>query len=175
MKQKTRLWQCALTSANWQSKDLAHCLPSETQHWLQESASLSQRLAKYCACFRVQVLQERPYSLAELTPEEQGWLNRRLGIERLVVLWGDDKPWVFARSLIPFDLFEHSPLHNLGDTPLGLRVFCDPDAYRDGLQLAQCDELWARRSRLWCVNRPLLVAELFLRDAPIYQREKAVC
>ena len=168
-------WQRALTSANWQGRDLAQFLSSETQSWLQESASLSQRLSSYCGCFRVQVLQERPYCLKELTLDEQILLDHQLGIERSVVLWGDDKPWVFARSLIPFDLFQHSPLHNLGETPLGLRVFCDPNSYRDGLQLAQCDQLWARRSRLWCVDRPLLVAELFLSDSPIYQREKMAC
>ncbi len=175
MKQKITLWQHALTSSKWQGVDLAQYLSFETQDWLQEQASLSQRLSAYCEHFWVQVLEERPYRLEELTPDEQGLLEHQLGIERLVVLWGDDKPWVFARSLIPFGLLQHSPLHNLGETPLGLRVFCDPSAYRDGLQLAQCHELWARRSRLWCANRPLLVAELFLSDSPIYQREEAVC
>lgn len=121
------------------------------------------------------VLREIPYRLEHLYPEEAKWLSNRLGIERVVILKGDGEPWIFARSLIPFDLYYHSPLQNLGETPLGLRVFCDPNARRDQLQLAQCQTWWARRSRLWCQKRPLLVSELFLTASPAYAKGSVVC
>lgn len=68
---------------------------------------------------------------------------------------------------------QEQDLAQLGEMPLGFRVFTDRSARRDALVVANVgtenQPIWARRSRLWLNDKPLLVAELFLQEAPIYK------
>ncbi|WP_330961532.1 chorismate--pyruvate lyase family protein [Photobacterium sp. 53610] len=170
-----QIYQPALDSADWQ---LATALPpaqAGLESWLHEQGSLSRRFARYCHQFSVRLLGQHPVRAGALQPGEQQLLGDVDCLERSVLLEGDGVPWVFARTLIPLPTLtgdEHD-LAQLGELPLGYRVFTDQSARRDALQLAKLSlegkPLWARRSRLWVKEKPMLVAELFLAPAPVYQ------
>lgn len=166
---------------------LRHQLPHETLAWLLDPASLTRRVIAVCpGRFRVEVV-------------SQGWhkplLNeaRVLGMPpathafvRQVYLLCDDRPWVFARTVIPrTTLTGHERrLAHLHTRPLGEVLFADPTMRRgpveiacltphDGLyriatqRLASLSEtIWGRRSLFTLNAKPLLVNEIFLSGMP---------
>lgn len=109
---------------------------------------------------------------------------------REVILWGENRPWVFARSIIPEALCS-GDLANLGNQPLGKVIFNDPrfirlpfqvgkllqpDSLLQDLDIQAVAELWGRRSVFHFEQTEMMVAEIFLPDAPAYrQGSKALC
>ena len=97
-----------------------------------------------------------------LLPVESYWC-------REVVLYGDGKPWVAARTLISKDLLTHyQSLFTLGDKPIGEWLF-SLSAQRVVIQWAKDPEsgLYARRSLFLVQEMPLLISELFLENSLI--------
>lgn len=170
-----QIYQSALDNADWQLTENIHLNQPQLQSWLQENGSLSRRFARYCHQFSVLLLTQEPIKAGSLQPDEQAMLGTVDCLERIVLLHGDGVPWVFGRTLIPVPTMtgEEQDIARLGESPLGYRVFTDQSARRDALQLARLtvnnDTLWARRSRLWVKEKPMLVAELFLAPAPVYR------
>jgi chorismate--pyruvate lyase len=151
--------------------------------WLFDDGSLTQRLQQLCdGHFSVQVL-------------AQGWarpmLNeaRKLKISdsknafiRQVYLLCDQKPLVFARTVIPARTLRGRMrrLARLGNKPLGELLFTDPSVQRQALEIAkicathtlyrmalthdpeQTRPMWGRRSIFTYRSKPLLVSEIFL-------------
>ncbi|WP_318483695.1 chorismate--pyruvate lyase family protein [Photobacterium leiognathi] len=150
---------------------------SSIGHWLLESDSLSRRLAAHCRVFSVTVLEQKIVNNGELSLSERALLGMSDCLERTVMLQGDQQSWVYARTLIPTSILcgEESDLAELGSNPLGYRVFNGSNARRDALEIAKLGmperPIWARRSRLWINEKPLLVAELFLDGSPVYARK----
>ncbi|WP_120513687.1 chorismate--pyruvate lyase family protein [Photobacterium salinisoli] len=175
-----QIYKSALDNADWQLTENIHLNQPELQSWLQENGSLSRRFARYCHQFSVLLLAQEPITASSLQPDEQAMLGSVDCLERTVLLHGDGVPWVFGRTLIPVPTMtgEEQDIARLGESPLGYRVFTDQSARRDALQLARMtvnnDALWARRSRLWVKEKPMLVAELFLAPAPLYQENSAI-
>ncbi|WP_311567627.1 chorismate--pyruvate lyase family protein [Photobacterium arenosum] len=175
-----QIYQSALDNADWQLTENIHLNQPQLQSWLQENGSLSRRFARYCHQFSVLLLAQEPIKASSLQPDEQAMLGPVDCLERIVLLHGDGVPWVFGRTLIPVPTMtgEEQDIARLGESPLGYRVFTDQSARRDALQLARLnvndDTLWARRSRLWVKEKPMLVAELFLAPAPVYQDNSAI-
>ena len=166
---------------------LRHSLPCETLAWLLDPASLTRRVVAVChGHFRVEVV-------------SQGWrrpsLNeaRALGVPpagyafvRQVYLLCDERPWVFARTVIPrTTLTGHERrLAHLNTRPLGEVLFADPSMRRGDVEIARLtsgDDLyqyatqrlaaapaaiWGRRSLFTLSGKPLLVNEIFLPDIP---------
>ena len=142
-------------------------IPLTVQSWLFEKGSLTARLKQVCQQFDVKVQSEkwiekhlkmRPHFL----PVESYWC-------REVVLYGDGKPWVAARTLISKDLLTHyQSLFTLGDKPIGEWLF-SLSAQRIGIQWAKDPEsgLYARRSLFLVHEMPLLISELFLENSLI--------
>lgn len=145
--------------------------------------SLTARLRHSCGPgFNVRVLAEgwgRP------SAEEERRLELRRGRMawiRTVTLGCDDRPWVFARTVMPLSSLrgEQRRLKRLGSRPLGSVLFTRPDLRRGPLELREVApddpllrawridtggrRLWARRSILTVAGRPLLVMEVFLPD-----------
>lgn len=147
------------------------------QKWMLECGSLSRLLAKQCQQLNVELLHNQFITSHDLNTQERELLSDDTCLLRTVVLSGDDAAWVLGRTLIPETSLQLQPvdLAQLGDIPLGFTVFSADNVDRDALQLGWIDtqqgRLYARRSRLWMNHKPLLVAELFLPDAPIYQQE----
>jgi chorismate--pyruvate lyase len=108
---------------------------------------------------------------------------------REVLLYCDNVPQVFARSLLPLKSLtgEEQQLAHLGNQSLGQVLFSNKDLLRRSieisafssssavsklaqqLQLPMQAELWGRRSTFMLHGKPLMVAEVFLPNAFAYQ------
>ena len=135
-------------------------IPLTVQSWLFEKGSLTARLKQVCQQFDVKVQSEKWIEKTfenetALLPVESYWC-------REVVLYGDGKPWVAARTLISKDLL------TLGDKPIGEWLF-SLSAQRVVIQWAKDPEsgLYARRSLFLVQEMPLLISELFLENSLI--------
>lgn len=170
-----QLYKPLLNGAQWLAPESAAIDGTEFGHWLLEPDSLSRRFERHCKHFTVSLVEQVRIDRKRLTADERELIGDSDCLLRKVVLKGDGVPWVYARTLIPLDTLtgQEQDLAQLGEVPLGFRVFTDHSARRDALVVAKVGHdsapLWARRSRLWLNGKPLLVAELFLQDAPIYK------
>ena len=176
--------------ALWQSPN-AHKLTSTLSDWLLEPTSLTARLKQHCQNFRVDVLgqQVEPCHVDEanayIVAGEQV-------LVREVLLYCDNVPQVFARSILPLSSLTgtEQQLAHLGTQPLGQVLFNNPSLERKGIEIASFDQhssvgkfaqqlqlpdhqtLWGRRSIFMLHNKPLMVAEVFLPDALAYQQKE---
>ncbi len=181
---------------NWQSADDAAIkeLPFHVAEWLAEFGSLTEKLSRNVDKVRLEVLHE---GAGILTAEEASALNADGDVNcqvREVVLYGPQKPWIYARTTMPIS--SKHLIEKLGNKPLGSILFSDEELRRQFLQVCQLEEasqlyqsaihylekenllvkseqpkLWARRS-LWKKKDKddgMLVCEVFLPDAPLYR------
>ncbi len=132
---------------------------------------MTRRLRRYNHHLSVQLLGNRAVSL---TVDEQALVavSAPVGMCREVILHGDGGPAILGWTLFAEAALQVGGLQDLGEQPLGERIFGEAPARRDHLQLA-CFEIasnpwcpaatvWGRRSRLFLGQWPLLVHELFL-------------
>ncbi len=161
----------------------AQAVPAEMAGWLFDRGSLTRRLQRACPHhFHVKLL-------------EQGWqrpmLNEamrlgvspdRLALVRQVYLFCQDRPLVYARTVIPISTLSGAERHLacLGNRPLGAVLFADPNMSRDEVEVAcirpgqrifrsaiqaldsKPAAIWGRRSVFYLSAKPLLVNEVFL-------------
>ena len=158
--------------------------------WLLDTGSLTERLQSECTSFRLTLLGQRqaPITLEEFqqvcAPQQQ--LNLKEWQVREVILWGDNQPWVFARSIIPQRLCE-SDFVNLNTKPLGQLIFndkrfkrmpfevtniCASQAFLAQLHISSEMDLWGRRSAFTFEDLKMTVSEVFLPSSPVYQEIK---
>lgn len=152
--------------------------------WLLNTGSLTERLQSQCRQFSVQLLGQ---SLLPIDPEESRYISDSAQslMVREVILSGESRPWVFARTLMPaaFEDEGMRQLENLGSKPLGQVIFNDSRFQRqpfeiiklpvanpivEALGLVANFTLWGRRSVFHYKQHKLMVAEIFLPDAPAY-------
>lgn len=132
---------------------------------------MTRRLRQHNSHFSVEWLGNHQVSL---TADEQ-WLvdaPTPAGNCREVILHGDRGPAVLGWTLFADGALQGSGIAELGEQPLGERVFGHEPARRDHLQVARFEiaanprcpaaTVWGRRSRLFLGPWPLLVHELFL-------------
>jgi chorismate--pyruvate lyase len=159
------------------------------QSWLLDPDSLTARLKTHCHQFRVELLGQK----IELCQAHEAVAAIPAGekvLVREVLLYCDDKPQVFARSLLPVSSLTgaEQALTNLGTQSLGQVLFNNPSLERKVIELASFDlnssvgklaqdlqlnmthTLWGRRSVFMLENKPLMVAEVFLPGAFCYQK-----
>lgn len=161
--------------------------------WLLEPGSLTARLKRHCDHFRVEVLGQK---IITCPPEEA---NGEICtgddvLVREVLLYCDDSPQVFARSLLPLTSLTgaEQQLAHLGNQPLGQVIFNNSDFERQAIEiasfssqstvgcfaqsmkLAHFSQLWGRRSLFYLQQKPLMVAEVFLPGAFAYRQEVVV-
>lgn len=157
------------------------------KNWLLNTGSLTERLLTQCKTFRLTVIGQRQ---AEVTLEEfqrvctpKQDFNPQQWQVREVLLWGDNQPWVFARSIIPQRLCENDFV-NLNTKPLGQLIFndkrfkrmpfeitnmCQSKDFLEQLHLCSEEELWGRRSVFIFEDLKMTVSEVFLPSSPAYQ------
>lgn len=169
----------------WRSHTMlmGHEVSSEMAPWLFEKGSLTRRILLHCkTSFRVEVLSQqwqRPMLNEAL---RLGAHPEHLALIREVILYCDDVPWVFARSVLPRKTLTGPRrfLGKLGNRPLGEVLFSDPYIKRDALEVAEIKKgqrmfrcatqclknppgyVWGRRSVFYLHKKPLLVNEVFL-------------
>lgn len=174
----------------WVEPDKSVIPSSYLKNWLLDTGSLTERLQTQCTSFHLTLIGQQH---AQLTPEEfhrvcapQQQLNLKQWQVREVILWGDNQPWVFARSIIPQRLCE-SNFINLNTKPLGQLIFndkrfermpfevtnmCPSSAFQAQLHLSTEMDLWGRRSVFNFENLKMSVSEVFLPHSPAYQEMK---
>jgi chorismate--pyruvate lyase len=190
MSQQHKLFPVTL-STEWFSplvNTKAEELPKQLLDWLLDSGSLTARLKQHSAHFRVELLGQQVQACLAAEANDMITEGEQV-LVREVLLHCDDKPQVFARSLIPLASLtgEEQKLANLGTQSLGHVLFNSPSLERhhieismfalessvvkfaNSLQLTTTQALWGRRSIFMLENKPLMVAEVFLPDAFAYQ------
>ena len=156
-------------------------LPRPLREWLANPGSLTARLVdKSSGKFDVKVLRQ---VIGRPGPNECAALGMRtsdLALIREVILRGNGRPWVFARSLLPLASLtgELRHLRKQNNRPLGAFLFSQPHLMRSPLEVARIRPehgyvppelsgstvLWGRRSVFRLRGKPLLVSEVFLPD-----------
>lgn len=169
-------------------------LNENLKSWLLDPNSLTARLKSHCREFRIELLGQRIEHCSKseavaLIPENEKVLVRE------VLIFCDDKPQVFARSLLPLSSLTgaEKALTNLGTQSLGQVLFNNPSLERQAIEIAEFDnassvgklteqlslikpntssseKLWGRRSIFVLESKPLMVAEVFLPGAYAYQK-----
>lgn len=147
------------------------------KNWLLDTGSLTERIQSLCHQFSLMVLGQSSIALHD---SEKSLLAQNADCDhqvREVLLCGNSTPWVFARSVIPKRLLDEE-LANLGNEPLGKRLFNDSRFSRSNFELCCLSaktlgyennrELWGRRSVFTLGNDAMIVAEVFLPQAPVY-------
>jgi len=186
-------------TGQWQSPSDANLtlLPLSLKGWLLDEGSLTARLKTHCEKFQVKVIGEKH----QLCSAEEACDLIKVGepiLVREVILFCDNVPQVFARSLLPLASLtgKEQALASLGDQPLGQVLFNNASLRRKRLEVSSfnCDssvatlaknlfndshtqystelfmeKLWGRRSIFMLENKPLMVAEVFLPGAFAYQ------
>ena len=115
--------------------------------------------------------------------EEQSFLSlkqREWPYIREVMMYVDNEPWIFGRSVIPDESVNGSGgrLKLLGNKPLGMILFDDKRTERLSIEVAKIsklhnlfpntivnelpEHLWARRSLFKFHKLPIMVQEVFL-------------
>jgi chorismate--pyruvate lyase len=166
-------------------------IPDHYRPWLLDVSSLTQRLVSVCTGgFRVQVVAQRWMRPFSDERERLGLPNASLALVRQVRLLCGDKPWVYARTVIPRATLSgrERRLARLGDRPLGAALFADPTLTREVVELAELapgqtlfdaatsgiasnsSAIWGRRSVFRLSDKPLLVSEIFLSEIPCAPR-----
>jgi len=173
----------------WQSS-AGSILPENLLSWLLDPSSLTARLSKCCQQFRVEVIGQeiQPCSAQEATTDI---IKGEDVLVREVLLFCDDIPQVFARSLLPLKSLtgEEQQLAHLGNQSLGQVLFSKKELRRKSIEISSFaenrqvfeltkqlgltikGELWGRRSTFMLCNKPLMVAEIFLPNAIAYQQD----
>ncbi|MEH0873616.1 chorismate lyase [Pectobacterium cacticida] len=158
-----------LRTITWRT-ERSSVMPVHIGDWMMETQSMTQRLKHYCTQLKVVLCHEgfiTPQALGEegeqLPPDERYWL-------REVVLYGDGRPWLFGRSIVPQRTLNatDSALMKIGAEPLGRYLFAQESLTRDYIHIGCGEGVWARRSRLCLSGYPLLLTELFLPESPVY-------
>ena len=165
-------------SIPWFSPDKIVQLPtSPLKEWLLANGSLTKRLKGCGEDFEVKVLGEDflPPFEGEYPQQEQVWI-------REVLLCVDSIPWVFARTLIPSQLFssKKADFINLGSRSLGELLYNNDEFHQGKIELARfdnntqlmrlaeslqqptSDSLWGRRRYFSFQDQQMLVSENFL-------------
>ena len=159
-------------------------------NWLLDADSLTARLKRHCQIFEVKVLGQRIENCSSMEANEVIKAGDAV-LVREVLLYCDDVPQVFARSLLPLSSLTgvEQKLAHLGSQPLGQVLFNDPSLERKNIEvtslagknslshllqqlnLSDQFELWGRRSLFFLQGKPLMVAEIFLPGAYAYQQK----
>lgn len=172
--------------ATWLATDSSN-VRDPIRDWLLDPTSLTARLKKHCQHFEVKVLGQQVITCGAKEANDDIKINEQV-LVREVILYCDDQPQVFARSLLPLSSLtgQQQQLANIGNKSLGQLLFNQADLSRKKfeiarfdhnssvaklakkLQLPEQDILWGRRSVFIIENKPLMVAEVFLPNAFAY-------
>ena len=181
------------TARHWRAESLwrparqlsRHDLPEKYRPWLLDRSSLTERVIERCrGGFRVRLLDQRRTRPLRNETEALGMRNGTRAVVRQVQLMCGDRPWVYARTIIPPPTLARKS-HRftvLGARSLGAMLFADPSMERGEVEVARLtpsdplyhivmrdlreapETIWGRRSLFRLGGKPLLVCEFFLPD-----------
>ncbi len=172
-----KLHMNALLDAIWYGAIKQKRLTENERNWLMDAHSMTERLKKHCETLSVELLSLQDAKEHLLSEKEHQVIGKEGGILREVLIYGDNLPWLCARTCIPNSTLtgKEQDIAHLGSIPLGYRIFKEEGVRRDEIEIAFVEvngrHLLARRSCLWVNHKVLFVSELFLPQAPIYKKE----
>lgn len=153
--------------------------------WLLYEGSLTERLKQAGQHFSVKLLGQQ--LLVPNTEEKQRFKGKEQVVVREVLLYCDEKPWVFARSLFSPSAENANTLNlqKLGNQSLGESLFARSDLHCGPIEVAkvalthpvaQLNQQWfgqnqkllGRRRMFSTGGEQLLVSEIFLQPSPLY-------
>lgn len=160
-------------------------LTSTQADWLLYEGSLTERLKQVGQQFSVKLLGQQ--LLAPNTEEKQRLKGKDQVVIREVLLYCNEKPWVFARSLFSPSAENANTLNlqQLGNQSLGESLFARNDLHCGQIEVAevalahpiallnqqwfgQNHRLLGRRRMFSTGGEQLLVSEVFLQPSPLY-------
>lgn len=173
---------------DWQVPEQAK-LNDNLTSWLLEPSSLTARLQSQCDTFKVVVLGQEVITCTAQDACTAVAIGEEI-LVREVLLYCDQQPHVFARSVLPLSSLtgDQQQLANLGEQPLGHIIFNNPSLQRKHIEVAAVTDkntikklnrcipieinqtLWGRRSIFYLENKPLIVCEVFLPTANAYKK-----
>jgi len=159
-------------------------LSAKLCQWILHPGSFMQRLEEHGAIQpRVQVLCHEWQSAVD---DERSSLNLATDSETLireVLITSEDKTWMYARTVFPREVLAIEPqLEHLATRSLGSVLFSNPTMRRSEFEVVNvgantewyqvisqstplhADHVWARRSKFYLQEKPLLLTEVFLPD-----------
>lgn len=165
-------------------------IPPAVKDWLLEEGSLTHKLKKYSARFSVKLIGQQPAAVfdSEFDLFQQHHVSIPFNATvREVMLYCDDQPWVFARSIFPLSALTDKNLNlsAMGNRSLGQSLFDQADLLRSPFQVTHLQkqhpiaklnaslhqkqrDLWGRRSLFFTSGQRVLVSEFFLSPLPFY-------
>lgn len=171
-------------NASWLPPESTPLTPALSQ-WLLDPGSLTAKLKQVHASFRVEVLVQQE-QLAEAHEYQTLGLIPEIVTVREVLLYSNEVPWVFARSILPHrQLAHHAEMTHMGSNPLGEHLFQRDDIAPGTIEIAEfsnttpvalfntelhqtSENLWGRRRLFHLPETAILVAEVFLSPVPCY-------
>jgi chorismate--pyruvate lyase len=175
----------------WQ--DVGHfTIDEHVLDWLLDPCSLTARFKQHSQNFRIEVLGQQIQACGSIEANDDIKAGEQV-LVREVLIYCDDKPQVFARSLLPLKSLtgEEQKLAHLGNQSLGQVLFNNSELIRKNIEISSFDgegllsalltslslpsyhEIWGRRSTFMAHNKPLMVAEIFLPESLAYQVESS--
>ncbi len=129
----------SLRQARWHRHVNALAPTDAMRAWLTEGGSLTARLIRHSGAFRVQKLHQRSALCLSDEAKKIGMTRPGRVWEREVLLRCDDRPVVFAHTVVPMSATAADwPLFNaLGERSLGSTLFYDPLVRRGALEFAR--------------------------------------
>lgn len=145
-------WHSELNMLTFQQKKRVRRrhIPLYLDKWAKSHTSLTKALKQHYAHFKVEVLFEGYH--------QKQW-------ERVVLLYGDHQPVVFAVSMLPAKWLHHPVwryLRFLRNKPMGEKLFAYPTMRRYILSYFYVNNQLGRWSRFWYQNTYLDLIEIFL-------------
>ena len=153
--------------SNWINiENIDQKVSKEVRSWLIEEGPITQRI-KLTEEFKLEVICDEE---KEVLQSELEFLNSKSMKNRLreVLLYGNNTPRVYARSVIPNETIEYGlkKLGELGNKPLGDILFNKDIFKKEIMQYASFkinqDTFWGRKARYTVNNYPFSVMEVFL-------------
>ena len=139
---------------------------TEIKSWLLEQGPITKRI-KSIAEFRLELIQDE---LSDATDDEILFLkidSEEIRI-REVILFGNENPMVFARTIIPNTTIEKGlkELGKIGNKPLGDILFEKDIFSKDDIVFASFKDkeslFWGRKIKYTVKDQPFSVMEVFL-------------
>ena len=145
-----------------------HLNDEETLSWLLENSSITQRISAM-AIFKLEIIRDQ----LGLTSMDQylalGLFPQPVRV-REVILSGDNRPMVHAKSIIPFltSYRGYPELGKIGSKPLGDLIFTSnlfvkqSRVFAPFLQHGHASKIWGRRTNYSVQGYPFSIMEVFL-------------
>ena len=135
--------------------------------WLNETGSITQRISAQ-SNFKLEIIEDS-LGAAENEEYQSLQINHEKVRIREVILFGDAKPIVYARSIIPpmTSTLGYPGLGTIGSKPLGDLLFQSDAFSKTSITFAKFhsnkgDVVWGRRANYSVNNYPFSVMEVFL-------------